>query len=73
MFNQDNYEQSNAIKYAAKFHNAHVAADAVGVIYHDNSERHVWGFEENSNLSDGKLSEWAGKICLHSKINWGLY
>lgn len=49
---------------ATKFTTVEDAADAVQVTYHRNSPKHLWQLrhsEDSNELSDGRLSEWAGQ------------
>lgn len=51
---------------ATSFDSVVAAGKAVGVNYDECSEEYGWQLREDANLSDGNLSQWAGKtlrIC----------
>lgn len=62
LLDSDEHPMNPETRNASTFLKANAAANAVGVIYHDNSEKHVWELEDDAELGDGKMSDWADKI-----------
>lgn len=62
LLDSDEHPMNPETRNASTFLKANAAANAVGVVYHDNSEKHVWEFEDDADLGDGKMSDFGAVV-----------